>query len=125
MNFKACYEHASTPESRVCKKGGNVVRARCILYNLVYYCIVSKIYAILGTARPYSPSVHRARLSRTSRPKPTMTRPEARLTQRRPPGVNQQRNRLTQPLRMSHHRAEPTKTPRTSVAAEPKLPVLM
>jgi len=57
-------------------------------------------------------------------PNPAMIMPETLFTHRIQRGLNLVRNRPTAPLKMSHHRAEPRKTPETSAVAETKSPPL-
>jgi hypothetical protein len=48
-----------------------------------------------------------------------MTKPEIPLTQRKLREVNLTRNMPTPPLKRSHQKAEPLKTPRTRIPADP------
>ena len=61
---------------------------------------------------PYS-----IKLRRAPAPNPTMAMPEILFTHRNLAGVKLVRKRLTLPLKTSHHKAEPTNTPNTSIAA--------
>ena len=57
-------------------------------------------------------------------PNPAIIRPEILFTHCIQRGLNLVRNSPTAPLKMSHHRAEPIKTPETSAVAETQSPPL-
>lgn len=71
----------------------------------------------LGSHRGLALQASRLRMANT--PKPRMTMPAALFTYHNVCGVNFDRNRLTPPLKISHHAAEPLNTPSTRRAADP------
>src|SRR5204863_7034210 len=60
------------------------------------------------------------RLAKATTPKPTSMAPDRRLIHRNRCGVTRARTRATPLLRSTHHRADPTRTPRTSTTAAPE-----
>ena len=69
--------------------------------------------------RVHDYSVYRAMLMRATTPKIVIMAPETRLIHFKTEGVTFFLSKLTLPLRISHHNADPANTLKTNSAAEP------